>query len=59
MDLHSSRGWVDGAPLAISFSEIAAWSSLTRVRPLPREVRMIRSLDALYRKVLSEVRKRG
>ncbi len=58
MDLQATRSWIDGAPAAISYAEIDAWSRLTKTRPTPREVRVIKLLDSEYRRTAAKGRKR-
>jgi hypothetical protein len=43
-----------GGPGAISYLEIEAWARLTDRAPSPYEVALIRALDNIFLKVLSE-----
>jgi len=38
----------------LAYSEIASWAALTRTNVLPWEVRLLRSLDRLFQRVLHE-----
>lgn len=48
LDLHVARGSNGFGPSALSYSEILAWATLTRVAPTPWEVSVIKRLDAVY-----------
>lgn len=54
LDLSNMREWGEGGPKAIRPTEIAAWSQLTRIRPTPREIRLILDLDVKFRNVQAE-----
>ena len=53
--LHRTRDGNEAGPSAITYTELGAWSQLTRIRPTPSEVDMIQRIDMEY---LESVQKR-
>lgn len=56
MELSRARGSNGFGSNPISHMEIAAWSALYGIQPLPRELRMIAAMDAAF---LSEMAKQS
>lgn len=56
MALDATRGSNGFGPNPITYSEIAAWRSLTGARPTEREVEALRAIDGAF---LSEMAKRN
>ena len=47
-ELHNARPRTGMGASPITYSEIAAWSSLTRVAPSPWEISVIKQIDGVF-----------
>lgn len=56
LELSSTRPIGYNGPLAITYQEIAAWKDLTETPLSPWEVEVIKRLDKIYMKVVSNGR---
>lgn len=54
LDLHSGRSYSSSGANPISWSDILAWDTLTQTGLQEWEVRVIKTLDALWLRVMNE-----
>jgi hypothetical protein len=52
--LNQTRGQGYNGPLPITYQEMSAWIELTNTKLLPWEIEVIKRLDAIYLKVVSQ-----
>lgn len=52
--LSDTRSYSDGMPQPITFTEIEAWSRLSRTRLKPHHIEALTMLDAAYRSEMAE-----
>lgn len=54
LQLDATRGFNDGSVLSLSFQEIDAWNRLTGSQVSPKEVDILRSMDAVRTRIWNE-----
>jgi hypothetical protein len=52
--LNQTRGQGYNGPLPITYQEMSAWIELTNTKLLPWEIEVIKRLDAIYLRVVSQ-----